>query len=330
MKKYIKMLILIILIITLSGCKNNLQREVFNFLYENNYNFAEDFAFNCGLYDECKFEVCNFSEIVEGHKFYGFLSHQALKNENIDRIVVSYRVHEDTILRYEIEIIEFKTVEDAEKMMNKDVIENIYYARYENIVYYLGPFSSLFVNGSKIIDKFGFSLTPKEDVLYAYDVNEVYKTETIIMPSTIKYILMPGLNSNKYAQKIVCGENLEKIGFYALGNMENLECFEANSKLKSIGRSALSKNPKLKTVILNDGLEYIDENAFGDCPSLEYVVIPVSVKDIGYEAFTSGILYIEAESRPEEWNKNFAGKDVTIYWGNEWEYNEDGIPVVIK
>ena len=37
--------------------------------------------------------------------------------------------------------------------------------------------------------------------------------------------------------------------------------------------------------------------AFAECPSLEYVVIPSSVKDIGKEAFTSGILYIEAKTK---------------------------------
>ncbi|MBQ8293695.1 MAG: hypothetical protein IJX78_07850, partial [Bacilli bacterium] len=65
-------------------------------------------------------------------------------------------------------------------------------------------------------------------------------------------------------------------------------------------------------------------------PNLEYVVIPSSVKDIGYRAFTHGVLYIEAESKPAKWDRGFAGPSTTIYWGNEWEYNEEGIPTPKK
>ncbi len=327
MKKYLKLVLLIILIITLTGCKNNLQKEVFNYIYEKNFNHAVNLAVGSGLYDECKFEVYNFSEIVEGHKFYGLLSDKALDNENIDRIIVAYREKNDIVLSAGVEIIEFKTVKDAEKMINKDEIAHINYIRYENIVYFLDCFASLFVNG-RTIKKNGFYLNKNEDILYTY-YDTIYKNETLKIPDTVKYILMPGINGAK-SKKIICGENLEKIGLFAFRNMENLEYFEANSKLKSISRSAISKNPKLKTVILNDGLEYIDKNAFNECPSLEYVVIPASVKDIGYEAFTSGILYIEAESKPEKWDQSFYGGTAKVYWGNEWEYNEEGIPVVIE
>ena len=121
--------------------------------------------------------------------------------------------------------------------------------------------------------------------------------------------------------KITCGENLRSIGDYAFLEVKELEYFESNKNLISIGKKAFFDSPKLKTVILNDGLEYIDDMAFAECPSLEYVVIPSSVKDIGEEAFTSGILYIEAKTKPVEWDDNFAGKDVIIYWGNEWNYN---------
>ena len=60
------------------------------------------------------------------------------------------------------------------------------------------------------------------------------------------------------------------------------------------------------------------------------VVIPESVIDIGYLAFTSGTLYIEAESKPAKWDRSFYGGTAKVYWGNEWEYNEEGIPVLIK
>ena len=64
-----------------------MQREVFNYLYEENYDYAVAFSLDSGLNNECKFDVCNLSEIVEGHKFYGLLSNKVLDNENIDRII---------------------------------------------------------------------------------------------------------------------------------------------------------------------------------------------------------------------------------------------------
>ncbi|MBQ8292242.1 MAG: leucine-rich repeat domain-containing protein, partial [Bacilli bacterium] len=117
---------------------------------------------------------------------------------------------------------------------------------------------------------------------------------------------------------------------YAFMELEELKYFECNKNLISIGKGTFLNNPKLQTVILNEGLEYINDRAFAECPNLEYVVIPASVKEVGFEAFTSGIIYIEAEIIPDKWDQNFAGKDVKFYTGNEWEYNEDGIPTPIK
>ena len=157
-----------------------------------------------------------------------------------------------------------------------------------------------------------------------------YKEETLIVPNNIRYITKSAIVQTKYVKKVVCGENVEKLGCWAMCANEKLECFIANEKLKVINRGALMNNPKLNTVKLNKGLEYIGIKAFYDCPSLEYVVIPESVKYIEYEAFTSGILYCEIESKPEGWSNDFVTDNVKVYWGNEWEYNEEGIPVLIE
>ena len=55
-------------------------------------------------------------------------------------------------------------------------------------------------------------------------------------------------------------------------------------------------------------------------------MIPESVEYIGYHAFTSGKLYCEAKTKPAGWNKYFVGKEVNVYYADQWEYDENGKP----
>ena len=61
---------------------------------------------------------------------------------------------------------------------------------------------------------------------------------------------------------------------------------------------------------------------------MKYIVLPESVEKIGNYAFSHGIIYCEAFEKPEGWEENFAYRQAKVYWGNEWEYNEEGIPVL--
>ena len=329
MKKYIKLLILLLLIITLTSCKDTCHRKVFNKLYDENYELAKENRISMmgsTKYSEYTFLTYELSEIKDDEAFSFPVSQQELTNKGIDRVILSCLII-DGKKYWDTEIIEFKTIEDAEKMLEKDEMYNKDYARYENIVYALNYFGATFVNGLPISYR-GMYLNKNKDFLFFSDEN--ISLEILTIPNSVKYIGTHALQKTAYIKLIVCGDNLEKIGGYAIRLMENLDYFKANANLKSLGNGALSNNPKLKTVILNEGLEYIGEKAFAECPNLEYVVIPSSVKDIGYRAFTHGVLYIEAESKPAKWDRGFAGPSTTIYWVNEWEYNEDGIPEPIN
>ncbi len=327
MKKYINIIILIILIITLSSCGDAPHRKLFNQLYDENFDTAEEYA-NEGLSKgKYSYYVFDLSEISEGHEFDFVLNDKAIyRNEGIDRIILT-SLEVDGEVTYCISVIEFETVEAAEAMLAKVDIDNIDLVRYENLVYYLDTFGFIFIYGYNV-EKGSFYCSNDDLVIYAYNAD--YQGEIANIPNSVKYIINYALQMHPNIKMIICGENLEKIGACSCRKMENLVYFKANSQLKSIGRKALSENPKLKTVILNEGLEYIDDGAFDECPSLEYVVIPASVIDIGYRAFSSGILYIEAESKPEKWDRSFYGGTAKVYWGNEWEYNEEGVPVVIE
>lgn len=52
------------------------------------------------------------------------------------------------------------------------------------------------------------------------------------------------------------------------------------------------------------------------------------LKKIDAHAFSQGTIYCETLEKPKGWDKDFAFLQAKVYWGDEWEYNEEGIPVL--
>ncbi|MBQ8292762.1 MAG: leucine-rich repeat domain-containing protein, partial [Bacilli bacterium] len=283
MKKILKFIIIIFLGISLTSCKDTSHRELLDQLCDQNYEYSKGLLSSIiGVkYTLYSYEL---SEIEDDEFFSVVLSHDAFKNEGIDRVIFS-KLEMNGQNYWGPNVIEFKTVKDAKKMMEKDDIVNISFIRYENIVYYMDFFGATLIHGVPVLDR-GLMVSENKEVVFC--LHEYNTFEVLPIPNNAKYIVNNAFQYELHIIKITCGINLEKIGLYAMQNMENLEYFKANANLKSLGNGALSNNPKLKTVILNEGLEYIGEKAFAECPNLEYVVIPSSVKDIGYRAFTHG------------------------------------------
>lgn len=107
-------------------------------------------------------------------------------------------------------------------------------------------------------------------------------------------------------KKIVIGDSVTKIGWYALSDCDNLTDITLPKKINSMGRNAFSgcdalesvtvpqctisismfsdcKN--LKTVVLPETLKAIGQNAFDGCENLSEISIPSSVTSIGRYAF---------------------------------------------
>ena len=47
-------------------------------------------------------------------------------------------------------------------------------------------------------------------------------------------------------------------------------------------------------------------------------------------AFSHTIVYCEASEKPNGWENYFYTKNARVYYAGEWEYDELGIPKVIK
>ena len=115
----------------------------------------------------------------------------------------------------------------------------------------------------------------------------------------------------------------------------------------SIGYGSFSYHGKLEKITLPDSITSISGSAFCYCENLTALVIPDSVTYIGEGAFigcNSLVIYCEASEKPEgwveDWNCRFNNYGdtstksnwwyVTVYWGDEWEYDWRGNPVLIQ
>lgn len=103
-----------------------------------------------------------------------------------------------------------------------------------------------------------------------------------------------------------------------------------NKNLKSIGTLFAPVFTKKVELILNEGLEYLGSAIFENHnKSYTDIVIPSTVKGIAENAFYYCNLYINANKGEQLWNSMIAiGETSNIYYKEEWEYNDEGKPVV--
>lgn len=204
--------------------------------------------------------------------------------------------------------VEFKSHEDALYSLEHLKSNSIYfYNVYKNILFLSYKWVYAY------LDNFVLS----GDVFYSQDMKTL-----ISVPDHYKEFVFP--------------EGVENICSLAF-EYSNIEYVKLNKEMKNIGSGAFYGCTQLKTVILNEGLEIIDLKSFLNCSVLETLVIPSTVKYIGSNAFEYGSIYIKHHEKPLSWPDNFyfpissdekEEKGATVYWGNQWMYDDNGVPVV--
>lgn len=267
-------------------------------------NFSEYLAGESRLRDiyENKHEAVeevygNFDPLVKGCYFYNeydFISFSEFGSYNINyNNIICIKKNES----YKPIMYEFDNEEEAKttaEFMNK-AIDSVYF--YDENIIYNDYFASYVLFGdTKIVNDHILSSDGK------YYLTSISTEEILYLPSVIE------IKSN---------------AFEAHSNIKEIIC---NEELERINNIAFAACPSLEKVLLNSTLKYIGKKAFILCPNLTYIVVPESVEYIGEEAFDKGIVYCEAKSKPENWNKNFANPNVKVYWKDQWEYNEFGNP----
>lgn len=110
----------------------------------------------------------------------------------------------------------------------------------------------------------------------------------------------------------------------------DIKHLKMNKDLKRIGFGAFWGCENLILIDLNEGLKEISSYAFMGSKQLKRVIIPSSVERIGKSAFVAGDIYCEAETKPENWDDEFASGTAVVHWGDEWEYGKNNNIVLIE
>ena len=210
---------------------------------------------------------------------------------------------------------EFTTEADAKSFMNfTNGVEGFpLYKMRGNIVYMDCSFMYFFFDDYKIVQD--LYLVSKDETTFI-GIKDSIKTAKIdvVLPDTITSItgfaFKPRNENSNY-----------------IGKINKLIC---NKNLKSIGMGALYAFNKIEEISLNDGLENIGQGAF-DNGNNSYVdiVIPSSVKKIAKNAFFKYNIFVDANKGTQLWDNKIAiSQNSNIYFKEEWEYDENRLPVL--
>lgn len=210
--------------------------------------------------------------------------------------------------------IEFETENQAEFALNK-LKKMVLFSFFQKGKFLFASWTGGYVLAYGLESIVGDGITSDA---YIYDSEKQEKTllvlscDTKIVDDTIRIEGYDTIASNALyfysgkVGKLVIGEQTKKLSCASLHSFE-CEVVEFEGNIKEIGMSNIER--------INSFL---------------YTVIPASCEYIACYAFNKGNIYCEAKERPNGWNKDFAYKEANVYWADEWEYDENGVPKPIE
>ena len=141
-----------------------------------------------------------------------------------------------------------------------------------------------------------------------------------VSPNNLHYISIDGNLYTRYRETLVQ---------YAIGKQEDE--FNIPDGVMIIKDCAF-ESCKLSKITIPDSVTTIGGWAFSGCYDLNSIVIPKNVTSIGECAFQNIAIYCELVSQPSGWHSSwYPYRPVNrVYWANQWEYDPDGNPVLIK
>lgn len=129
----------------------------------------------------------------------------------------------------------------------------------------------------------GILYSKNKDTLICYPCHKDGTSFNI--PDTVKTLGMAAFYASELSD-IKCPASLEKIGFFAFGDLYSMEKIDlSGTKVTDIEAYAFSGCTMLKEITFPDTLEYIGGGAFARCKSLSEVTFPDSLTEIGQYAF---------------------------------------------
>ena len=168
------------------------------------------------------------------------------------------------------------------------------------------PIESLKLNeGLKIIGTQAFGYMPK--------------LKEVIIPNSVTSVGGSLFYYSTGIENVVIGDKVPAINNYNFYNCKNLKNVKIGSSVSHLGIVAFNGCEKLEYVVLPKALKTMDQD--GPSPASKYG--PFSGCN------TSCLIFFEAltlpSGTPSEWNPN----GLKYYFGNEWEYDSNGVPRVL-
>lgn len=128
-------------------------------------------------------------------------------------------------------------------------------------------------------------------------------------------------------------DGVEKIGKAAFYNCSNVVTLQLGKNIKSIDDYAFSGLALVEYLTLNDALESIGNYAFKGMANLKSIILRDHIQVIGQHCFygcKNLTIYTDAKSIRGEWHNRFNSLYRPIFWGVEFDENNDIVSISIS
>ena len=136
-----------------------------------------------------------------------------------------------------------------------------------------------------------------------------------------------------------CMNSIIPDGITEIGDDAFYDCYGLTDvylpeSIKRIGNGAFSGSG-ITSIEIPKHVEHIGSFAFNHCNELMDIIIPDSVKYIGELVFAGfdcasekRSIFCETSKKPKRWHREWTDEDSVVHWKADWDYDENGVPVV--
>lgn len=141
------------------------------------------------------------------------------------------------------------------------------------------------------------------------------------IPEDVDTIAMHAFGMTRYLEHVHINAQITTIEPFTFAQAKNLTTitFDEASALETIKMFAFRNVESLQEIIIPDTVTTIEAGAFIFAKRLESIYIPESVETMGPDVFygATGVIYAEADSKPDGWHSRWNSHDLDVVWGYE-------------